>query len=391
VSGGAASGATQATGVPLGGAATQNSDHSPIAIGSVGNYSGIAGGAQAPGVVALEAWVSWINAHGGANGHPIKLYVRDDQSDPAQNLADVQALVEQQHVVAMVSAWASETQQASAAYLQQHGIPVIGGDGTGQDSWGQRPNFFPEGDVTTNLVEDGAAAGAKILLPQGKNKLAILVCQESGICSQGAAIDSKFAPTVGWQIVYNQSASFAAPTYTAQCLQMKGAGADAVVLIMPASATLNVAQSCDQQGYDPAYLIGYGVTEGNFNTIPALRNSIVFNTAFPFVGGPATTETSEYHQAMQQYEPNQILDPATAGGWAAAKIFQAAVSKVSGPVTSASLISALEGFHGETFGGLTIPLDFSHPPANPPRCWFVLTIQNGKWFAPAGNTPQCQT
>jgi hypothetical protein len=94
---------------------------------------------------------------------------------------------------------------------------------------------------------------------------------------------------------------------------------------------------------------------------------------------------------MQQYEPNQILDPATAGGWAAAKIFQAAVSKVSGPVTSAGLISALEGFHGETFGGLTIPLDFSHPPANPPRCWFVLTIQNGKWFAPAGNTPQCQT
>lgn len=365
-------------------------DHSPIVIGSVGNYSGITGGAEAPGVVALEAWSSWENAHGGVNGHPIKLYVRDDQSDPGQNLADTQALVQQQHIVAEVSVWASQTQQASAGYLQQNGIPVVGGDGTGQDSWGVRPNFFPEGDIGNTLVEDGPAAGAKVLFPQGKKKLAILVCQEAAVCSTAASVDGSYAPTIGWNVVYNQSASFAAPSYTAQCLAMKSAQADAVVLVMPSSATLNVAHSCDQQGYDPAYLIGYGVTEGNFNSDPALRNAIVFASAFPFAGAPPTSAVTEYEQAMKQYEPNQILDPATAAGWAAAKMFQAAVERMSGPVTAAKITAALITFTNSNFGGLTIPLNLSNPPVKPQQCWFLMLINNGNWVAPNGNSSQCQ-
>jgi len=359
-------------------------------IGSVGNYSGIAGGAEAPGMRGLQAWTSWINARGGVNGHPIKLYVRDDQSDPAQNLADTQALVQQEHMVAEVSAWAAQTQQASASYLAQNGIPVIGGDGTGQRSWGQLPNFFPQGDITDRGLQNGPASGARVLFPQGKKNLAILVCQEAAVCTHGAAVDGKYAPTLGWHVVYNQSASFAATNYTAQCLQMKSAQADAMILIMPSSAALNVAQSCDQQGYDPAYILGYGVTEGNFNTITALRNSIVYSPAFPFTGGPSTPAVSDYYQAMHQYQPNQILDPATAASWAAAKIFQTAVEKISGPITSASLTGALKTFSGNTFGGLTIPLDFTHPPVNPPQCWFLMRIDNGNWVAPDGYTPQCQ-
>jgi branched-chain amino acid transport system substrate-binding protein len=387
VSGNNAGLSSSATG---GGGSGASTDHSPIVIGSVGNYSGIVGGSEAPGVVALQAWTSWVNAHGGVNGHPIKLYVRDDQTDPAQNLTDTQALVEQQHIVAEVSAWASLTQQASASYLSQHGIPVIGGDGTGQGSWGQLSNFFPEGDIMDTLIENAPAAGAKVLFPQGKKKLAILACQEAQICTEGAAADTKYAPSLGWDIVYNQSASFAAPNYTAQCLQMHNAQADAVILLMPPSASLNIAQSCDQQGYDPYYLLNYGTVEGNFNTIPALRNTIVPSAAFPFAGGPVTPPVAEYYQAMRQYEPNQILDPATSAGWAAAMMFQAAVERIAGPVTSASLMSAMRAFSGDTFGGLTAPLTFTKPPVNPPRCWFLMMIQNGQWVAPAGDTPQCQ-
>ncbi|HMC40156.1 MAG TPA: ABC transporter substrate-binding protein [Acidimicrobiales bacterium] len=371
---------------PPGGGGT---DHSPIVIGSVGNYSGITGGAEAPGVVGLEAWVSFVNSRGGVNGHPVKLYVRDDQSDPGQNLADTQALVQQEHIVAEVSAWASQTQQASASYLRQQGIPVIGGDGTGAASWGQLPNFFPEGDIENTLVQDGPAAGAKLLFPKGDRNLAILVCQEGAVCSEGASIDSRYAPSIGWHVVYNGSASFAAPSYTAQCIQMKSAGAQAVVLIMPSSATVNVANSCDQQGFDPYWLIGYGVTEGNFNTIPGLRNSIVFNTTFPFTGGPLIPGVAEYQQAMKQYEPGQISDPASAAGWASAEIFGAAIAKISGPVTSASLTSALQRFRNQTFGGLTIPLSFDRVPVNPPPCWFVMTITASQWSAPYGDTPQC--
>jgi branched-chain amino acid transport system substrate-binding protein len=386
--GGRASGAPSGATSP-GGASTAQADHSPIAIGSVGSYSGLPGNAQAPGVIALEAWTSWVNAHGGVNGHPIKLYVRDDQSDAGQNLADTQALVQQEHIVAEVSAWAVQTQQASASYLDQNHISVVGGDGGSEDAWGVRPNFFPEGDITDTTVENAVSAGARVLFPKGQKNLAILVCQEASVCPHTQQVDAKYAPTIGWNIVYNQSASFAAPSYTAQCLQMKSANAQAVVLVMPASVTATVAKDCDQQGYDPAYLLGYGISEGNFNSIPALRNSIIYSSAFPFAGAPVTPPISEYYQAMKQYEPNQILDPATAAGWASAKIFQAAVEKVTGPVTPATLMAALQTLKG-TFGGLTIPLDYSHPPVNPQPCWFLMLIQNSQWVTPYGDTPQCR-
>src|SRR5437588_186458 len=153
----------------------------------VGAAGGGTGGGTGPQAAA---------ASGGLTGHPVKLYVRDDQSDPGQNLADTQALVQQEHIVAEVSAWASQTQQASASYLRQQGIPVIGGDGTGAASWGQLPNFFPEGDIENTLVQDGPAAGAKLLFPKGDRNLAILVCQEGAVCSEGASIDSRYAPSI---------------------------------------------------------------------------------------------------------------------------------------------------------------------------------------------------
>src|SRR5712691_2846318 len=51
----------------------------PIRIGDVGTYSGFAGTTSIGGKYALEAWASYVNAHGGINGHPIDLIVKDDQ------------------------------------------------------------------------------------------------------------------------------------------------------------------------------------------------------------------------------------------------------------------------------------------------------------------------
>src|SRR5579875_49883 len=51
---------------------------------------------------AEAAYYKYVDAHGGVNGRQIKDIVLDDQYDPSQTVPDVQKLVEQDHVFAIV-------------------------------------------------------------------------------------------------------------------------------------------------------------------------------------------------------------------------------------------------------------------------------------------------
>src|SRR3984957_15470637 len=117
----------------------------PIVIGSVGTYTQGTGGFTDPGGPAIQAWASWVNAHGGINGHPVKLIVEDNKGDQAQAVSLVKQLVEQDHVVAFVSNQDGSLNAGYASYLDQQKIPVLGGSVFTLDPWVSDPMFYPEG------------------------------------------------------------------------------------------------------------------------------------------------------------------------------------------------------------------------------------------------------
>ena len=117
----------------------------PIVIGSVGTYTQGTGGFTDPGGPAIQAWASWVNAHGGINGHPVQLIVKDNKGDQAQAVSLVKQLVEQDHVVAFVSNQDGSLNAGYASYLEQQKIPVLGGNVYTPDPWVSNPMFFPEG------------------------------------------------------------------------------------------------------------------------------------------------------------------------------------------------------------------------------------------------------
>src|SRR4249919_1056012 len=49
-----------------------------------------------------KAYFDCVNANGGINGHPIKLYIETEQTNPAQIAADAKQLVQTDHVVGIV-------------------------------------------------------------------------------------------------------------------------------------------------------------------------------------------------------------------------------------------------------------------------------------------------
>jgi len=117
---------------------------SPIVIGTLGALSGPTYaqlGDEQDLSSTPKAWVAWTNAHGGIDGHPVKLDIIDDAGDPGRAVAAAHQLVAD-HVIAIVYDFDVGIELGYVNYLEQQGIPVVGG----QDYdavWEQNPDLFP--------------------------------------------------------------------------------------------------------------------------------------------------------------------------------------------------------------------------------------------------------
>src|SRR5258706_15514895 len=93
----------------------------------------------------------------------------------------------------------------------------------------------------------------------------------------------------------------AAPSYTAQCLAAKQAGAQALIIDASYEAGSRFAPACAQQGYSPGYVIPSGafdnrylqVAQGNGAYLPT-TNALWF---------ASTPPGDQFKQAMAKYEP----------------------------------------------------------------------------------------
>src|SRR5439155_15279522 len=71
---------------------------SPVLLATVGTYSGPVGGLFTNILSGAQVWMKDINARGGLNGHPVKIFVYDDGGDPARHRAQVQEAIKQRHI-----------------------------------------------------------------------------------------------------------------------------------------------------------------------------------------------------------------------------------------------------------------------------------------------------
>jgi branched-chain amino acid transport system substrate-binding protein len=358
----------------------------PIIIGNVSTLSGPAGTAEAPAVAGLRVWVKWINAQGGILGHPVQLFVDDDGDDPAAHAADIQDLVENKHVIAFVGNEASQTDQGGQSFLDQHHIPVVGGD-TSVPIWYSDPMFFPSGAEPDSFAAFALDA-AKRFDPQAGSKLGILVCAEAQICSNFASASSSAAPKYGYHIVYNGQASLAQPDYTSNCLSANSAGAGLLVTIFDQASIKRVGRSCSSQGYHPVYIVDSAV-DSTFDGDPTWNHAVIGGPSFPFEGASGTGP-DQFYAAIKQYDPSDPLSGTLAVGWISGRIFQAAAQGVGATPTTAQILNGLWSVKNDTFGGLVGPLTYNKgAAATPMRCYFPMLMSGGHWTAPLNDTPVC--
>jgi branched-chain amino acid transport system substrate-binding protein len=343
-------------------------------IGSVGEYSGLLGPILAPGVKSVQAWVAATNAKGGLNCHPVKLIVYDAGGDPARNQALTQRAVEQDKVIAFVYNGAALSGQASAEYLKQRRIPVVGEEGA-QPWVCYSPNGFPVMSSCNEGIQGIYQTLAQVIKPG--EKVAAITCNEVPFCTGYVNNAEKYAKEAGLKLVYNGSVSMTQPDYTSACVQAKNAGAQSLALGMVDSAASRVKRSCKSVGLD----------------VPIISNGTAFSAAKPGDGmdgawiasgvrftPPSHPAVAEWLATLKQYVPGTGASANAGIGWVSAKVFELAAKAMPDTPTSQAVLEGLWTIKGNDIGGMTRPLTYvkDQPAVQTPGCWFPAKMDDRK-------------
>lgn len=357
----------------------------PIPVGNIGGYTGVAASSYQAAKLTVQAWADSVNASGGINGHPVKLYIEDDGGDPTTALSEVKTLIQQDHVVAIVGDFTT-TDGTWGSYAATQGVPVVGGESLNAPYW-TAPDFFPDG-ANVIALQYGVLATAK----QKGSKFAELYCSESPQCAGVVPTFQAMEASTGVKLVYSSAVSATAPDYTAVCQAVKASGAQSWGIADAAVAIQRIAGACAQQGVKLP-LIELDTFNANFAGQPGSEGSLVVNSNFPWTDS-SVPATKAYQAAMKKYAPSlysqNLMDENSPEQWAAGVLFATAV-KASGSstVTAASVKKGLYSLKNNTLGGLAPPLTYTKGKATHINCYFTMGVSGGKPVAPIGLKTNC--
>jgi branched-chain amino acid transport system substrate-binding protein len=359
-----------------------------IKIGAVGSFTGVASGSTAEAKTLAQDWASATNASGGINGHPVQITFLDDLNTPSTALANVQQLVNQDHVQAIFDL--SEDQESTWAKVADAAkVPVIGqSEGP---TFGADPNFYSVGTTVGPLIwgELKAASLGKV------SKIGALYCAEIASCSETVPLITQIGKPLNIALAYSAKVSSSAASYTAQCLGAKGAGANGATVVAASNTALNVAASCATQGYKPVW-----VTTAGEMTTPWLKQSAVNGAIGNVQDVPwfdnSIPATKAMQAAIAKYSPDVTTSAAfgaTASiGWASGLVFAYAAQQehLTPASPSTAVITGLDTVKNNTFGCFTPPITYTAGKAAQVPCSFVAGISNGNWTEPIGLKTICQ-
>jgi branched-chain amino acid transport system substrate-binding protein len=108
----------------------------------------------------ITAYYDCVNANGGVNGHPVKLFVQYDQTQPAQVAAAAKQLIQSDHVVGIVGVFDLLECTVDQAYWKQLGIYEMGA-GIAPECWStpnsaavnMGPRYSSDGAIQYGLTQ----------------------------------------------------------------------------------------------------------------------------------------------------------------------------------------------------------------------------------------------
>lgn len=388
---------TPAPGTPGGPAtapAAGGADCSPkkdsVAVGSLGQQSGVMGAVMAAATDGVRAWAASVGERGGLCGHPVRLILADDGGDPARALSIAQKMVEQDHVVAILGNQMITTEQAITSYMEQKQVPLVGVP-CSNSAEAASPMVFPVG-----CAADIGNAWAHMMplissIPKDTHASAgLMYCREAPACKPIGEMIKKLAPSAGIKLVWESQSSIAQPDYTSEMLSARNAGVKAMIAIMDNNSVVRMMRSAHRQSYDPYLSVQFSVYEDRVARDGGVdvEEKVRISSLTP--AWNSSPKMADYRAAMDKYVPSGNKGSWGALNFVAGKLLERiARDQFTTPnPTAAHVLKGLYSLKGETLGGLTPPLTYleGKPHADVNLCWVQMKIKDGD-FVPVDGDP----
>jgi branched-chain amino acid transport system substrate-binding protein len=293
---------------------------------------------------AIEIAIDEVNAAGGVNGRKIKLIVYDDAGSPQEAMTSVRRLTDQDGVFALIAGSTSGSTLPVIPLVNKSKIPFVSSISSNRKLLDPFSHYIFRVYANEVAHADGIV---KYALSKGIKKPAIIYnSNDYGVGGQeevSALLGKENMPLVAKER-YNQTDQ----DFSAQLIRIKESGADSMfVWAFAAEAGIIVRQAREQGLTIPIYG-GAGISTPLFTkAVGSLGKGIVSAYVVPDLPDSSTKPAVvQYRDALKKKYPNSLPpgrpNEYDLGGYAALKIFAAALAKAGSDPTRESLIAALE-------------------------------------------------
>ncbi|MGH9112820.1 MAG: ABC transporter substrate-binding protein [Acidimicrobiales bacterium] len=344
-------------------------------------------------VPGVRARLEMENDAGGIDGRAFTIVEREAQLDPTTVTQNATELVEQENVVALLSA--DPAQPAAAQYLNERGLPVIGL--AINQVWGQFDNM--SGFAGDTFPDVYAPPAPNSLFQLAVDELGATTLASFGFAQSEESMASAQNVATSWELSGGEAASvyeasFGATDFTADAQRMLDDGIDALAGSITRDSFIQLVLAARQAGVELVFAqtpTGYEQTtlEQNGDELAG----VYLGTGF----APFELERpghQEFLDAMEQYAPERPPRQQVAmSGYLSADVLIEAIKAAGNcPTREAILegVASLEGYDGR---GLIEPWDVGAGQGIPQLCsWAVRVSDDGTAFEPQfDGEPQCLT
>ncbi|MDO9556920.1 MAG: ABC transporter substrate-binding protein [Coriobacteriia bacterium] len=213
----------------------------PYTIGAVLSLSGTYAGLGEPEKNTIEMELERINEDGGVNGHPVKVVIEDDATDPAKAQAATVRLIEQVDVLAIIGATGTGQTMGMRGDIDRAGIPQVSVAG-GTVVTAQFDPLVFQTPWSNSLVVPFTLSR---LRDAGITKIALMY-DTGGFGADGGDVVKATVGEYGISVVAEQTFNPGDTDMTAQLTMVKGSDAEAVVLWNAGKESAIVAKNMQQ-------------------------------------------------------------------------------------------------------------------------------------------------
>ena len=284
-----------------------------------------------------EAYVKYLNDHGGVHGRKVDWVIEDNGYDPQKTVAAAHKLIDQSNVVAIAGANGTANTAAAFSYvLDQAQIPIINTYG-GDASWYNPPKPLLFG--IQSLYEDQAKILGKWAAKDGYKDILVVHSDPAAFVNVANNVAPGAKSVNPSANVRTLSVKFNTTDYAPIVLQVKNLHPDAVIMILSTAEVVAYLKQAAQQG----------VKTGVYTYAPNASADVVKLAgqdaeglkSEAFTLPPDDTSSpgiKEFLGAMQKYEPSVAPDYESLFTWALLKVAVAAINKINGTINKDSIV-----------------------------------------------------